>query len=343
MQKEIGPANGGIRAAMSTPNFSQNQRLSASPHRNSDGCDLTSIYSIVPPPKDSVPNSSSISISPSSCSCDEENANATENRLYLATLALQYHDLYEKYGACLSRLHETTQEVEALRQENTRLRIANGDLSKRLSLLTGKPSSLPSRVGSPGFQPLSVVNDFRRLCVGDGGRNGRASSEVPETSPTSVLGYGENRFEKKSTERVTLPKSISVRSSGFLKVSPPSGSNASSSRANRFRPTSPLTVGSQRVYVPGEKNDEAALEFEVYNQGMFKTELCNKWQESGTCPYGDHCQFAHGIGELRPVIRHPRYKTEVCRMVLAGDTCPYGHRCHFRHALTEQERFVGPA
>nr|CAD1834206.1 unnamed protein product [Ananas comosus var. bracteatus] len=84
----------------------------------------------------------------------------------------------------------------------------------------------------------------------------------------------------------------------------------------------------------GEGPGKEGMELEVYNQGMFKTELCNKWEESGECPYGEHCQFAHGIGELRPVIRHPRYKTEVCRMVLAGDACPYGHRCHFRHALS---------
>lgn len=96
----------------------------------------------------------------------------------------------------------------------------------------------------------------------------------------------------------------------------------------------------QRVYVPGSDKEEGGgdLELEVYNQGMFKTELCNKWQETGTCPYGEQCQFAHGIKELRAVIRHPRYKTQVCRMVLAGDKCPYGHRCHFRHSLTEQER-----
>lgn len=94
-----------------------------------------------------------------------------------------------------------------------------------------------------------------------------------------------------------------------------------------------------QVSVPsGKEEEQSALELEVYNQGMFKTELCNKWQLTGTCPYGDQCQFAHGIGELRPVIRHPRYKTEVCRMVLAGDVCPYGHRCHFRHAITEQDR-----
>ena len=112
----------------------------------------------------------------------------------------------------------------------------------------------------------------------------------------------------------------------------------------------------QRVYVPGggggggggggkrsEEEIDAGMELEVFNQGMWKTELCNKWQETGTCPYGNHCQFAHGIGELRPVIRHPRYKTQACRMVLAGGGCPYGHRCHFRHSLTDQDRLLlGP-
>lgn len=102
-----------------------------------------------------------------------------------------------------------------------------------------------------------------------------------------------------------------------------------------------VLIKQKRVYVAGKgEEDEEAVELEVYNQGMFKTELCNKWQETGACPYGEHCQFAHGITELRPVIRHPRYKTEVCRMVLSGDSCPYGHRCHFRHTLTEQERFL---
>ncbi|KAJ8548259.1 hypothetical protein K7X08_030728 [Anisodus acutangulus] len=98
---------------------------------------------------------------------------------------------------------------------------------------------------------------------------------------------------------------------------------------------------AQRVYVKGGgKKEEQPLELDVYNQGMFKTELCNKWQETGACPYRDNCQFAHGIEELRPVLLHLRYKTEVCRMVLNGDSCPYGHRCHFRHTLTDQEKLI---
>ncbi|KAL5745029.1 hypothetical protein ACOSP7_026175 [Xanthoceras sorbifolium] len=86
--------------------------------------------------------------------------------------------------------------------------------------------------------------------------------------------------------------------------------------------------------------ESRAAEMEIYNQGMWKTELCNKWEQTSTCPYAENCQFAHGITELQPVIRHPKYKTQVCRMVLYGDKCPYGHRCHFRHSLTQQERLL---
>ncbi|XP_047944741.1 zinc finger CCCH domain-containing protein 15-like [Salvia hispanica] len=132
-------------------------------------------------------------------------------------------------------------------------------------------------------------------------------------SPTSVMDSGQGGLGEK---QLHFPNCISVRSNGYVK---PSNENN----------------GTQKVYVKGE--EERAVELEVYNQGMLKTELCNKWQQTGACPYGDDCQFAHGIAELRPVIRHPRYKTEVCRMVLHGVPCPYGHRCHFRHTLTEEE------
>ncbi|MCL7021861.1 hypothetical protein MKW94_008425 [Papaver nudicaule] len=69
---------------------------------------------------------------------------------------------------------------------------------------------------------------------------------------------------------------------------------------------------------------------------MWKTKLCSEWLETGVCPNVDHCQFAHGTHELRPV-SHPRIRKEVCRMVLNGGLCEYD-RCHFRHALTIQEK-----
>ncbi|TPX37326.1 hypothetical protein SeMB42_g06937 [Synchytrium endobioticum] len=65
---------------------------------------------------------------------------------------------------------------------------------------------------------------------------------------------------------------------------------------------------------------------------LYKTELCRSWEETGgQCKYADKCQFAHGIDELRPVDRHPRYKTEMCRTFWEKGSCPYGKRCCFIH------------
>ena len=65
--------------------------------------------------------------------------------------------------------------------------------------------------------------------------------------------------------------------------------------------------------------------------GRYKTELCRPFDEVGECKYGDKCQFAHGVHELRRLPRHPKYKTELCRTFHSNGFCPYGPRCHFIH------------
>lgn len=67
------------------------------------------------------------------------------------------------------------------------------------------------------------------------------------------------------------------------------------------------------------------------NTSRYKTELCRPYEEFGVCKYADKCQFAHGIGELRSLARHPKYKTELCRTYHTVGFCPYGPRCHFVH------------
>ncbi|CAL8350730.1 unnamed protein product [Lota lota] len=71
----------------------------------------------------------------------------------------------------------------------------------------------------------------------------------------------------------------------------------------------------------------------------YKTELCRGFQESGSCKYGNKCQFAHGEAELRGLYRHPKYKTEPCRTFYNFGYCPYGTRCHFLH---EEKISSGP-
>ncbi|XP_054792036.1 zinc finger CCCH domain-containing protein 15-like [Prosopis cineraria] len=275
------------------------------------------------------------------------NDSPIQSHLYDSCVIQNHQDMVNRHSMCLNRLAETSKEVEALRQENSQLRAVNMELNSQLSLLI-QVSVQNQLDGSSGLtEAFDVINGFRGLRVADNFGDGKENcenwtkdQEVSNESPTSVI---ENNGE---VERFSLPKSISVRSNGYLKVAQASTGSSNGTRtkgAARPRPSLTPTDVVQKVYVRGGKKEEEPLEMVVYNQGMFKTELCNKWQETGTCPYKDQCQFAHGIGELRPVIRHPRYKTEVCRMVLAGVVCPYGHRCHFRHALTEQEKAIAHA
>lgn len=74
------------------------------------------------------------------------------------------------------------------------------------------------------------------------------------------------------------------------------------------------------------------------NSSRYKTELCRPFEESGTCKYGDKCQFAHGIKELRSMARHPKYKTELCRTFHSTGLCPYGPRCHFIHNSEQSKK-----
>uniref|UniRef100_A0A8C9KHL0 mRNA decay activator protein ZFP36 n=1 Tax=Panthera tigris altaica TaxID=74533 RepID=A0A8C9KHL0_PANTA len=73
----------------------------------------------------------------------------------------------------------------------------------------------------------------------------------------------------------------------------------------------------------------------------YKTELCRPFEENGACKYGDKCQFAHGIHELRSLTRHPKYKTELCRTFHTIGFCPYGPRCHFIHNAEERRALAG--
>ena len=50
-----------------------------------------------------------------------------------------------------------------------------------------------------------------------------------------------------------------------------------------------LNINDSNIYnqLPLQKNNGANYKV--------KTSLCKKWSESGYCPYGYKCQFAHGL------------------------------------------------
>lgn len=94
------------------------------------------------------------------------------------------------------------------------------------------------------------------------------------------------------------------------------------------------TSSSQPLSMSLEGQDPRRLR--QSNSSRYKTELCRAFEEYGTCKYGEKCQFAHGMAELRSLCRHPKYKTELCRTFHTEGFCPYGKRCHFVHTPKEE-------
>ncbi|CAF2062194.1 unnamed protein product [Brassica oleracea] len=181
--------------------------------------------------------------------------------------------MVNREALCYTRLHEASLEAEVLRLENAELRSLNLHLKKELDQLIR--SSLRNRYDmAPPLRMLSIGgNNENQNPAGDRDRDG----DVSDVSPTSVIG-------NEDVNRSSLPKSISVRSSGYSKASQ-GGGGVSQSRGAIPKPATcgqQLTT-TQKVYVRGgkkEEEEEEEIEVEVYNQGMTKTELCNKWQEA---------------------------------------------------------------
>ncbi|KAK1295031.1 Zinc finger CCCH domain-containing protein 15 [Acorus calamus] len=215
-------------------------------------------------------------------------------------IARKIQDTIEDYNDCFRCLQQEMADLKLIREENLNLR----SLNLELSLMLSDKENLPPVPSTGQFSPI-------------GGR-GTEASEDELLLRSLFAGFGESSVEGRSGGRKAVAASLG-------------GSKGGSAAVGVVKPL-------QRVLLTtsGQEGGEEE-EVEVYEQGMYKTELCNKWEEMGECPYGNKCQFAHGLHELRPVIRHPRYKTQPCRMLSSPTGCPYGHRCHFRHSSHRQQ------
>ena len=73
------------------------------------------------------------------------------------------------------------------------------------------------------------------------------------------------------------------------------------------------------------------IENEQKKDPKYKTELCKTFTETGKCPYGYKCRFAHGKEELLSKLINSNYKKKDCKTFSEIGFCPYGSRCSFRH------------
>lgn len=98
-----------------------------------------------------------------------------------------------------------------------------------------------------------------------------------------------------------------------------------------------MNLPAHHSAVPPQPQTQSQHQTRDKGTELYKTELCRKWVTTGTCRYGSKCQFAHGVAELRKLVRHPLYKTSLCKSYQASGMCRYGSRCRFIHDETEQE------
>ncbi|XP_014393980.1 PREDICTED: zinc finger protein 36, C3H1 type-like 2 [Myotis brandtii] len=128
----------------------------------------------------------------------------------------------------------------------------------------------------------------------------------------------------------------SPASYGTLKEPSGGGGTALLNKENKFRDRSFSENGERSQHLLHLQQQQKGGGGSQINSTRYKTELCRPFEESGTCKYGEKCQFAHGFHELRSLTRHPKYKTELCRTFHTIGFCPYGPRCHFIHNADER-------
>lgn len=174
------------------------------------------------------PLATSVSLSPSSSASLVDDgddvaaaADVTGHRLQLARLALQYQEVADRYELCLARLAEAADEAAALRRENAELRVANGDLARRLAVIGGKQAAA-----------AAIADEIHRL---------RCHGEQQNAVPAA---------ERATEKLAVLPKSISVRSKDFLKLNQPTKSPATPVANNRKPRAANLTTSNNSSVSP---------------------------------------------------------------------------------------------
>jgi len=180
------------------------------------------------------------------------------------------------------------------------------------------------------------VNNTRMRNL-SGGSSGSTSSSTGSSSTSSSLNMMDTQY---SSDNQMLMDNSSMSQQQHHHRLPGSSASSSSSLSHRKLDRSLSDSDSDRL--SGNTSSSAQSQRSV-NSSRYKTELCRPFEESGSCKYGDKCQFAHGYHELRNLSRHPKYKTELCRTFHTIGFCPYGPRCHFLHEAETAESSPKPA
>lgn len=189
---------------------------------------------------------------------------------------------------------------------------------------------------SPLFEDrfeVSSQNGFRMSFGGDSSSNSLSGMSSNSSSPSLFPLHS-------SRQSISAKQCFSFNEKPFAGHDNNKLNNNSSSVSLAIGAEKKLGLQSLNANIQAAQNAQNAQNAATgpnskVNTSRYKTEMCRPFQENGTCKYGDKCQFAHGMPELRNISRHPKYKTDLCRTYHSVGFCPYGPRCHFIHNLEE--------
>ena len=101
----------------------------------------------------------------------------------------------------------------------------------------------------------------------------------------------------------------------------------------------PASDASNHSYISISANSDSEDSKKYETGAKYKTEMCNNFQLTGKCKFGQRCCFAHGFHELREKTQLGKsYKLKVCKNYHDLGYCKYGQRCQYVH-LKEGELF----
>ena len=120
----------------------------------------------------------------------------TNSHNYDSCVIQKHQDIENLHNMCLSRLLESSKEVEALRQENNHLRVFNVELNEQLSLLIRASIQDQFDGSSCHKMAFDIANGFRGLHIADDNSREGESQRRTLTWTTFLLTRGSHALIK---------------------------------------------------------------------------------------------------------------------------------------------------
>lgn len=175
---------------------------------------------------------------------------------------------------------------------------------------------------APGNVPYGTTPQFRPFLFNEAQLTSPSSTQINLNRgiQEDVGGQLRNQLMQSITKR---QQNVSV---------PQVTSQAHTQRAQS--PTSPQSPRTLHIDTPATNHANSHTNHKT-NKSLFKTEMCAKFQATGSCPYNTKCQFAHGIEELKASSKPKNWKTKLCRSWELNGYCSYGKRCCYKHGQND--------